>query len=111
MATNTFYRDVNNDNKWTIDKDPDAILEYSVDWSSWLATGDTISTSNWVAETGLTVMGTPVPIVTGGNITTAWLAGGTAGNSYLVTNSIVTALPSPGGRTEDRSFVVKVAER
>ena len=35
----------------TFTKDPDAVLDYSVDWSLWLA-GDEISTSEWLLEEG-----------------------------------------------------------
>ena len=35
----------------TFTKDPDAVLDYSVDWSLWLA-GDQISTSEWLLEEG-----------------------------------------------------------
>ena len=35
----------------TFTKDPDAVLDYSVDWSLWLA-GDEISTSEWILEEG-----------------------------------------------------------
>jgi len=38
---------------------------------------------------------------------TVWLSGGTAGQSYIVTNRITTA----AGRTEDRSFTIRVEER
>ena len=37
----------------TFTKDPDAVLDYSVDWSLWLA-GDEISTSEWLLEEGAT---------------------------------------------------------
>jgi hypothetical protein len=37
----------------------------------------------------------------------AWLSGGTAGQSFTVTNRITTT----GGRTEDRSFTIRVEER
>ena len=35
----------------TFTKDPDAVLDYSVDWSLWLA-GDTISSSEWLLDDG-----------------------------------------------------------
>lgn len=86
----------------TFTKDPDAALDYTVDWARWLA-GDTIAASAWLV---------PVGLVTGGKTNTAsnatvWLSGGAAGLSYTVTNRITTA----GGRTEDRSFIVRVEDR
>ena len=83
-------------------KDPDAVLDYRVDWTTWL-NGDTISSSTFTVATGLTKDSQS-------NTTTAatvWLSGGTAGTRYLVTNRIVTA----GNRTEDRSFYVSVVQR
>ena len=38
----------------TFTKDPDAVLDYSVDWSLWLA-GDQISSSEWILEPGATI--------------------------------------------------------
>ena len=86
----------------TFTKDPDAILDYAVDWSRWLA-GDEIFSSAWTVPVGLTKVTdalTPTK-------TTVWLSGGTAGQSYTVTNRITTS----AGRTEDRSFIAKVEER
>jgi len=78
-------------------KDPDATLDYTIDWSTWLG-ADTISTSEWTVASGITE-GTATATTTA---TTIWLSGGTAGVSYALTNQIVTA----GGRTDDRTIVV-----
>jgi len=86
----------------TFTKDPNAVLDYSIDWTRWLA-GDQIATSVWLVATGLT----KVADSRAGSLATVWLSGGTAGQSYTVTNRITTA----GGRTEDRSFVMKIEER
>lgn len=86
-----------------IEKDPDAILDYPMDWSSWLETGETLVTSSWLVDNGLTKDSE-------NNTTTAsvvWLSGGVAGQTYLVTNRITTSL----GRQEDRSFRIKVQNR
>lgn len=84
------------------DKDPDAILDYTVDWSRWLDT-DTILTSQWTVPTGLTQASSSNTATSA----TAWLSGGAAGQSYTVTNRITTT----GGRTDDRSFTIRVEER
>lgn len=84
-------------------KDPNAVLDYEIDWSSWLATSETISTSTWTVPTGITKDSDTHTTTT----TTAWLSGGTAGNIYTLTNRIVTNQ----GRTEDRSIYVPCAER
>lgn len=83
-------------------KDPHAVLDYTIDWTRWLA-GDTISTSEWLVPAELSVTAHTKTTATA----TVWLAGGTAGESYTVTNRIST----DGGRTEDRSFTVRVEER
>ena len=84
-------------------KDPDAVLDYGLDWSNWLASGETISSSSWVVETGLTKDSSSNTTTT----TTVWLSGGIAGRTYRITNSIVTST----GREDDRSILIKVIER
>jgi len=84
-------------------KDPDAVLDYVFNWSSWLQDGDTIDTYTVDADAGLTVD-------SDSNTTTAvtaWLSGGTAGQSYGVTCHVVTA----GGRKDDRTIRIIVLEQ
>lgn len=82
-------------------KDPDASLDYSVDWSEWLATAsDSILTSTWTVPDGLTV----VTQTNSGTLATVWLSGGTAGKAYSLTNHITTR----GNRTDDRTIVIIV---
>ena len=88
----------------TFTKDPDAVLDYSVDWSAWLA-GDEISSSEWLLDQGAEIE--KVTDTMTATTTTIWLRGGDAGTTYLVTNRIVTA----GGRTDDRTITVKVEDR
>ncbi|MBI4907305.1 MAG: hypothetical protein HY820_27015 [Acidobacteria bacterium] len=83
-------------------KDPNAVLDYSIDWTRWLA-GDQIATSEWIIPSGLTRMADSKTSTSA----TVWLSGGSVGQSYTVTNRITTA----AGRTEDRSFIVRVEER
>ncbi len=80
-------------------KDPDAVLDYQINWAAWLGT-DTISSSTWTVPTGITKNSDTNSTTT----TTIWLRGGTAGTEYTLTNRIVTA----GGRTADRSIVIVV---
>ena len=87
-------------------KDPNAVVDFTRDWSAWLGT-DTIATSTWVVPTGLTI-GTGGTAPTNTTTTaTVWLSGGTAFGTYIVTNRISTT----GGRTDDRSFLIVVMER
>lgn len=87
----------------TFIKDPESVLDFQCDWSDWMAAGDSISTSSWAAEAGITVDSDSNTAATA----TVWLSGGTAGNSYNATNTIVTSQ----GRTDERTIVVKVRER
>jgi hypothetical protein len=84
-------------------KDPDAVLDYSIEWSKWLV-GDQIQTSTW------TVSDAAIEAASDSNTTTratVWLSGGIAGQAYTVTNRITTS----GGRTDERSFTIQVQER
>jgi len=86
----------------TFTKDPDATLDYQIDWSDWLDS-DTISTSTWTVPSGITKDSDTASTTA----TTIWLSGGTAGESYELVNQIVTA----AGRTDDRTITVIVKER
>lgn len=87
----------------TFVKDPDDVLDYQIDWSDWLPTGDTISTSTWTADTGITVDSESETTT----VATVWLSGGTVGNTYSVRNRIVTT----GGRTKDKTIRIRVVEQ
>lgn len=84
-------------------KDPDAVLDYTVNWASWLESGDTISDSDWTVESGITEDSATKTTTTA----TIWLSGGTAGTQYTITNHITTA----AGREDDRSIFVMVEAR
>ncbi len=87
---------------WKLNKDPDAVLPYKIDWSAWLA-GATISTSSWIVPSGLAKDSDSFT----STIATVVLSGGTAGETYRVTNRITTN----DGRTDDRSISLRVVER
>jgi hypothetical protein len=82
-------------------KDPDARLDYTIDFSTYLGT-DTISSVAWTAP-GLTVNATTNTTTTA----TIWLSGGSAGKVYRVRCRINTA----GARTDDRTFEIEVTHR
>ncbi len=84
-------------------KDPNAVLDYTWDWSNWLPAGDTIASKTVTATTGLTVASSSLTTTT----VTAWLSGGTAGTVYSVACKIVTV----GGRTDERTIEIQVVER
>ncbi len=68
-------------------KTPGATLDFLQDWDDWLASPDTIASSSWAVETGLTVDSESNTDTTA----TAIISGGLAGKVYKVENSIVTA--------------------
>lgn len=81
-------------------KDPNATLNYSVDWSDNL-TGETIGTSTWSSSpTGLTVGTGSISSLS----TTTSVAGGTAGYVYVVSNKVYTS----NGIVDERSFTLRV---
>lgn len=83
-------------------KSPNGKVDYQVDWESWL-NGDTISTSTWTVQSGITKVTDTKTDTTA----TIWLSGGSLGQRYIVTNHIVTA----AGREEDQSLVVYIMEK
>ena len=99
MATLTGYKQ-DRDGVY-IDKDPEATLDYSLEWNEYLTAGNEITSATWSigAITGDT---DPLTVDSSTNTatrTTAVISGGTAGNIYTVTCAIVTE-----DATEDRRF-------
>ncbi len=89
-----------------ITKDPDAKLPYPIDWSEWLealAPGETIASSLWVVPSGIS----KVSDAHSDTVTSILLEGGEAGQDYILTNRITTAL----GYIDDRSITVHCRER
>jgi len=88
-------------------KDPDAVLDYSVDWGAEYLLGDLLAESQWTVEPaepgGVTVVGTDFDAVTA--IVKA--GGGVPGRLYRVTNHVQLA----SGRVDNRSIVVRVEKR
>lgn len=87
-----------------VEKDPDATKDYTLDWREWLA-GDRLATSNWSADAGLVV--TSSAISADEQQTTVWLASGTVDALYSVQNRITT----DAGRSDDRTFLVRVVQQ
>ena len=88
-------------NKFAQPKDPDAVADYGLDWSLRLVT-DTILTSTWIVPDGITENSSSHTSIA----TTIWLAGGTVGQTYSLTNRVVTN----GGRTWDWTVELKIKE-
>jgi len=82
-------------------KDPADILDYMGSWASQMdADTDTIASSTWVLDTGLTEVSSSFT----NTQTSIFVSGGDDGSEYDVTNRITTA----GGRTYERSFTIRV---
>lgn len=86
-----------------IEKDPDASLDYTLDWSAWLGEGDSLATSTFDVEDGLT-MGETNRL---GPLATVWLSGGALGATYRVTNRVTSNV----GRADERTFRVRIRAR
>lgn len=94
-----------------IDKDVEAQLSYTFDWSTWLDTGDTIATVEYSAAAR---RNDPTPIViessgiTDSNSDTyVELSGGQADKTYIITCKVTTA----DGLVDRRNFRVKCVNR
>lgn len=91
-----------------IPKDPNATLDYTEDWTEWLAAAstpaDTIASAQ-VTTTSLSV--TVDSIANDAQRVTAWCSGGIPGEKAPLTFRITTA----GGRIDERTIYLKVKER
>lgn len=84
-------------------KDPDAALDWQFNWADWLEDGETITSSSFESDPGITI----TSVGHDDTVATVWLSGGTAGSVYRVTNRVVTSQ----SRTDDKSINIRVTER
>lgn len=88
-------------------KDPDAVLDYQVDWGAEYLNGDALAHSSWavspVEPLGIRVLGEAFDLLAA----SVEVGGGEAGKLYRLTNHVVTAT----GRTDCRSIVIRVEDR
>jgi hypothetical protein len=91
-------------------KDPNEVLDYDIDWSERLETGETISTSTWTVVDGTVTISAgptpPAPSISAG-VTTCWISAGTAGEACVVLNRITTS----AGRTYDQSVKLRIRSK
>jgi hypothetical protein len=86
-------------------KDPAALLDYSWDWSEWLAeVSDTISSATVAVPAGLTAVGSPA--VDDGFVTQR-VSGGAVDGAYTLVCQITTA----GGLIDERSIYLTISNR
>ncbi len=90
----------------TIEKDPDALLDYGFDWSGWLVPGDSVSSASWAVTGSDNAVTLADPDVSGSKCT-VWASGGTVGRTYVLRCRVVTA----NGRTDDRSMTLRIVQR
>ncbi len=84
-------------------KDPDATLDYKVDWTAWLTDGETITDVSWEVPEGLTQ-----GVTSGDGVSaTIWLSGGTLGSRPGVVCHITTT----AGRSDDRTLPFLIIDR
>lgn len=83
--------------------DPNANLDFSFDWTAWLATNETITAQTVTATPGATVN----TVSQTAGIVTYWLTAGNNGSTVTVTCHITTS----AGRQDDRSVSVVVRQR
>lgn len=84
-------------------KDPDAVLDYTFDWSAWLDTGETIIAHEVVVEAGDVVIDSTTATDT---LVVAWLSGGTLGTDAEVRCRVTTS----EGRIDDRTIRLLITE-
>lgn len=88
-------------------KDPDAILDYAIDWGAEYLNNDVIDQSSWTVEPveagGASVVASQFDFRTA----TVQAGGGIAGHLYRLTNRVVLA----SGREDRRSIVLRVERR
>ena len=97
-----------------VEKDPDAIRTYTIDYADggpndataddtgWLQT-DTISTSAWTLDTGITADAEANTTTTA----SVKISGGVVGRKYKAVNRIVTV----NGETDDRTLEVQIVQK
>ena len=87
-------------------KDPSSTLDYSFDWSGWLAPGEAITANSWSlypTDAGAPMLADSQQT---GAVTAVNVSAGTRGNRYRLTCQINT----DAGRTVERSTAIRVME-
>ena len=88
-------------------KDPDAVLDYSIDWGAEYLGGDLVADSSWAVDPdepdGVAIIGSDFDPAT----TTVKAAGGVPGRIYRLVNHVTLE----SGRIDSRSIVLRVEAR
>lgn len=101
MSTETYITGTTG--KPTIDKTVVGDLDYSFDWTAWLAlVGDTIASAAFSITGGGIAHSDSVTA----GVATVWVSGGASGSILALTCTIVTTASTP--RTDSRTIYIKV---
>ena len=84
-------------------KDPAAEKPYGIDWTEWAMGDDIITGSIWSVPAGLQKLSDSFQ----GMVAVVWLAGGTLGQKYTVTNRVTTR----DGVVDERSITIRIKDR
>jgi hypothetical protein len=88
-------------------KDPDAVLDYLIDWGAEYLGDDLLAESDWSVAPdeagGVTIAGSDFDATT----STVKAGGGLPGRIYRLINEVVTA----SGRVDSRSIVLRMEKR
>ena len=88
-------------------KDPEAVLDYAVDWGREYLGGDALTESSWTispAESGgLSIAASRFDLM----VSIVQVGGGNSGRIYRLTNHVMTA----EGREDSRSIMLRVEKR
>jgi len=90
-------------------KEPEALLDFTIDWSDWVAEGDVISSGVFfLLQSGLTIEDEGNTDTTH----TAWLSGGISGTTYNVVSRVYGTVQDINGdvRTDERVFDIVVKD-
>ena len=91
-----------------IDRDPDSVLDYSADFTDWLALStDTIAGVTAVPVGCALAASKPPPSFVGG-LVTAWISGGVVGADEMP--SVTFRITTAAGRVEDSTIYFKMKD-
>lgn len=109
MSTITGYKQ-DTQGAW-IAKDPESQLVYSMDWSEWLSTGQSIVAVDYTENSRINDTAPLVieseGVTNAGTLTYAEISGGAVGKVYTVTAEITT----DDGAIDRRAFKIRVENR
>lgn len=85
-------------------QDPEDVLDYTVDWSHWLETGDTLVDSTWTSSSVNMALSDDSFTTTTATVWVTFGVDAEEGDQYEAVNHITT----DDGRQKDRTLFIKV---